>query len=231
MFMDEKTADVVFEVEVREEEEENNTRKTAETSSVTFYAHRVILKKCSTIMAMLCGTEGGTASISITDVQPDIFRLLLGHMYGQKLEASVLKAHARELIDAADRYGIGHLKLEAEACFVESTPTGVDNIMEHLLYADAKNCALLKEAAMDFFAQNKVEVLKKVSLKDLPEGLFTAMLVAMGQEDGAGGHAAGTARDRLRTMRVSDLRRKVYEKGLNVNGSRDMLIAALEESS
>jgi hypothetical protein len=31
-------------------------------------------------------------------------------------------------------------------------------------------------------------------------------------------------------MRVSELRRKAHEKGLNVDGSREMLIAALKEA-
>jgi hypothetical protein len=32
-------------------------------------------------------------------------------------------------------------------------------------------------------------------------------------------------------MRISELRRKAYESGLDVDGSREMLIAALEENS
>ena len=32
------------------------------------------------------------------------------------------------------------------------------------------------------------------------------------------------------TMRISDLRRKVHEKGLEVDGSREAMIAALEEA-
>ena len=47
----------------------------------------------------------------------------------------------------------------------------------------------------------------------------------------SGSNAAGNGDDQLCTMRISDLRRKVHEKGLDVDGSREMLIAALEESS
>ena len=51
--------------------------------------------------------------------------------------------------------------------------------MELLLYADSKNCTLLKEAAMDFMAENAVKVLEKVSLKDVPG----AAMVRIGGED------------------------------------------------
>ena len=39
-------------------------------------------------------------------------------------------------------------------------------MMEHLLYAEAKNCALLKETVLDFMVDNNVEVLKKVSFNN-----------------------------------------------------------------
>jgi hypothetical protein len=61
-------------------------------------------------------------------------------------------------LDAADKYGVVSLKLEAEAAYVESTKITVDNAMDNLLYADAKNCALLKEAVIDFLTDNGREV-------------------------------------------------------------------------
>jgi hypothetical protein len=75
-------------------------------------------------------------------VTPDIFRLLLNYIYGG--------THAKEIIDAADKYGVVNLKLEAEACFVEGTTFTIENVMEHLFYAESENCALLKEVTMDF---------------------------------------------------------------------------------
>ncbi len=66
-------------------------------------------------------------------------------------------SHANELIDAADKYGVVNLKLEAEVRFVEATTFTMDNVMDNLLYAESKNCALLKESVMDFIAENKIK--------------------------------------------------------------------------
>ena len=58
------------------------------------------------------------------------------------------------------------LKLEAEAAYVKSTDITMDNAMDNLLYADAKNCALLKEAVMNFLAENSAEAYEKISFDD-----------------------------------------------------------------
>jgi len=63
------------------------------------------------------------------------------------------EANVESIVDAADRYGISGLKLEAGASLVKSMNFDVAT----------KNCALLKEAAMDFAAENKVNVLKNLS--------------------------------------------------------------------
>mmetsp|Transcript_26677 Transcript_26677/g.49043 ORF Transcript_26677/g.49043 Transcript_26677/m.49043 type:complete len:404 (-) Transcript_26677:70-1281(-) len=230
MFMDEKTADIVF--EVGEKKGWSNARKKAKTSPATFYAHQLILQKGSSTLAELCGSVGEeTTQVSITDVKPDIFHHLLCYLYGGKVADDDLKANGKELIDAADKYGIGNLKLEAEACFVNSTTITTSNMMEHLLYADAKNCALMKESVMDFIVKHKVEVLEKVSLKDIPGGMFADILAAMARGEKENESEQSSGNDQLSTMRISDLRRKVHEKGLDIDGSRETLIATLEENS
>jgi len=221
MFMDEKSSDIVFEV---------GKEGAAETAPpATFYAHRVILQKCSPTLMELVKKEEGSTPIRLHDVEPTTFRLVLCHLYGKRLAAADLLPKARELIAAADRYGIGHLKLEVEACLVDSTPIDVENMVGLLLFAEEKDCPLLKEAVMDFVARNKAEVLEKVSLKEVPGSLLADMLADVAREEEPSENNWGSA-DRLRTMRVNDLRRKVHEKGLAIEGSRDRLIAVLEEN-
>mmetsp|Transcript_15058 Transcript_15058/g.24505 ORF Transcript_15058/g.24505 Transcript_15058/m.24505 type:complete len:409 (+) Transcript_15058:101-1327(+) len=232
MFMDEETADVVF--EVGERQTNSNGGENAKTSPATFYAHQLILQKGSSTLAELCGSVGEeTTQVSITDVTPDIFHHLLHYVYGGKVAEDDLKANSKDLIDAADKYGISNLKLEAEACFVNSTTITTSNMMEHLLYADAKNCALMKESVMDFIVENTAEVLEKVSLKDLPGGptMFADILAAMARGEKENESEQSSGNDQLSTMRISDLRRKVHEKGLDIDGSRETLIATLKEHS
>ncbi|KAL7524079.1 hypothetical protein ACHAXR_000424, partial [Thalassiosira sp. AJA248-18] len=115
VFMDDESADVVLEV-----------RDGDEQAHVQFHAHRVILKQCAPVLAELCGSGG--ASVSITDVKPEIFRHMLCYVYGGKVQEEDLKSHAKEIIEAANRFGVVNLKLEAEASYVKSTTMGVDNV-------------------------------------------------------------------------------------------------------
>ena len=57
----------------------------------------------------------------ITGVSPDVFRLLLFYMYGGKLSDNDMKSHPKELVDAANRFGVVNLKLETEAYIVGAT--------------------------------------------------------------------------------------------------------------
>jgi hypothetical protein len=178
----------------------------------------------------LCESKGDpTTPIEITDVSPDIFRHLLYYIYGGKIPDDDMKSHAKEIIDAADRYGVASLKLEAEACVVECTTFSLENVKEHLLYAESKNCALLKEVAMDFLVSKKDEVIGKISFNDVPSTLMNDLFAAMARELNRAG-AAASGENEFNTLRISELRRMAHEKGLNVDGSREMLIAALKQT-
>jgi len=181
LFLNDESADIMFEVR-GEEKPKNNAMKIAKTAPVTFPAHRLIVENCSSIFAELCESNGDdrTTPIQITGVSPDVFRLLLFYMYGGKVPDNDMKSHAKEIIDAADRYGVSSLKLEAEVCLVNATIFGVENLKDILLYADSKNCALLKEAAMDYMAKNKDKVRGKISFHDAPGSLLMILLKQYG---------------------------------------------------
>ena len=225
-FMDEESSDLVFEVG-GEQETSGRKKKRAKTSTTTFHAHKYIIRQCSSMLGDLCKQSD---NVQINDVRPEIFRHLLYDMYGGKVPDDDMKANAKDIIDAADKYGIVNLKLKAEACFVDSTAITIGNMAENLLYADSKNCALLKEAVMDFVVENGFEVVEKVSFGDFPGHLMKDLLVAVNREK-AGSNKAGGNGDEFGTMRVSDLRKRLHEKGLDVDGSRESMIAALKEDS
>jgi len=218
LFLDEDTADVCFEV----------------GTTQMFLAHRLVLKKCAPMLSTLFNSsntlEGDEmARAVITDVKPEVFRLLLASVYGRSMAEDDMKTHVKDIIDAADKYSIVNLKLEAEAAYVKSTKITMENAMDNLLYADALNLALLKEAVMDFLAENHVEAVKKVSFTDVPGHLMKDLLVAFGMSKKEG--KGNEMKEDFDVMRVSELRVKVDKMGLDVDGSREAMIEALRKSS
>jgi hypothetical protein len=229
VFLDENYSDIIFEVGM--DHRKDNATKIAKIALERFPAHRLIVANCSSIFADLCeSTVDSTTPIQINDVTHDVFRLLLSYMYGIKLSDDDMKSHAKEIIDASEKYGVFHLKLEAEASLVEGTTFTIENVMELLLYAESKNLALLKEAAMDYIVENKTEVIEKLSFANAPGTLVTDVLAAMsrGERVVAGGSDVVFGDSQYNALRISELRKRVHEKGLNVDGSREMLIAALK---
>ena len=228
MFLDENTADCLIEV-VRELP--TSPCKKAKIEPVKFPVHQLILKQCAPMLAELCSNTSkpgvdGIPSVQISDIKPDALRSLLRYVYGGKVLYN--SSNIKDIIDAADKYGIVHLKLEAESKYVKRTTISLENVMDNLLYADAKNLALLKELVMDYIVANKLEVLEDVSFKGAPgtPTLMKDVLSAVAREtkDGA------TNSNRFSTMRISVLRKKLSKKGLDIDGSRETLIATLNKA-
>jgi len=226
MFLDESSADCIIEVD---RILSTSPCKKAKIEPVKFPVHQLILKQCAPMLAELCsnsksGVDGDIPSVQISDIKPDALRSLLRYVYGGKVLYN--SSNIKDIIDAADKYGIVHLKLEAESKYVKRTTISLENVMDNLLYADAKNLALLKEAAMDYIVENKLAVLEEVSFKDCPgtPTLMKDVLSAVARETGA---ANG---NRYSTMRISELRKKLCKKGLDIDGSRETLIATLKEA-
>mmetsp|Transcript_17910 Transcript_17910/g.32531 ORF Transcript_17910/g.32531 Transcript_17910/m.32531 type:complete len:382 (-) Transcript_17910:395-1540(-) len=217
-FMDKKSADVVFKVGGEQ----------VNAPPVIFHAHRLILEDCAPVLAHLSGSGDDLSPIPITDVKPDVFHHMLYYAYGGKVADEDLKANAMEILNAADKYEVVSLKLEAEAILVASTTITINNVMELILYANDKNSALLKEAVIDFIVENGVEVIEKLSFEHFPGHLVKDVLIAVnrgkGKDEAGGGNG-------FRTMRVSDLRKQLHKKGLDIDGSREAMIAILKENS
>jgi hypothetical protein len=217
LFMDENYADVVFDVS-------GGVAKSSKSSPARvyeFYAHKLILRKAAPQLAELCMSDGSEMPlhIEIPNMSPDIFKDLLLYIYGRPIPDFGGKIpHTKEIIEAADKYGVTNLKLEAEAYYVALLTITAENVLEHLLFADSMNCALLKEAVMDFILVNSFELLTTKALKGAPSGLFNDVLAATARKGGA---------EKAGPMFISELRRKCYEEGLDFDGSREMLTSAL----
>lgn len=162
LFMDQTSSDVIFEVGGGNHTTNKVDAGEIETSSSKFYAHHLILKSAAPFLAEMASTSDDSPRlVEIPNVSPDLFKAMLLYMYG--FEVSVLgnNSSAEKMIRAANKYGLVGLKLEAEACYASSTTMTSENVIEHLQFAHSNNCAYLKELAVDFIVENKIQVLKR----------------------------------------------------------------------
>ena len=246
LFMEKETADVTFEVgggkqavalgEVDAGVESNGEKTMKQstddaTESKTFFAHSLILKKAAPLLAEMCSSddaEGAPSTVHIPNVQPDTFFGLLHYIYGLDIpDFGADVSHTKEIIEAADRYGLSNLKLEAEVCYVSSMEITLENVMEHLHFADSKNCALLKETIMDFIVENKVDILEKSVMRDAPIDLINDILAAIVRVENKG--RRDYVSDLFSVMSISELREKAEYEGVEIDGSRETLIASLKQ--
>ena len=134
-FGNEETADVEFEVG-GSKKSAADSRKRAKPSTDTFHAHYYILRLNAPALADMCTPGDDSSPTTIDNVQPEVFKHLLFYCYGGKINKEDLQKNAKDIIEAADRFGIVHLKLEAEACYVNAVDLALDNIIEVVTYAD-----------------------------------------------------------------------------------------------
>ena len=89
--------------------------------------------------------------VFVTGASEEVFRRVLHFVYGGGLpKKDFLLEHGFELIGVADKYDLVQLKLEVEEALVASRSLTVSTVVEHILFADAHNCALLREYAMEY---------------------------------------------------------------------------------
>jgi hypothetical protein len=213
MIIDENFGDISF--VVGGQQMKNNAKKVIKTAPVVFHAHQYILRECSagTLADMCESNDVSSSPIKITDVSP--VRHLLYSVYGVNIIDEDMKWQTNAIINAANRYGVVNLKLEAEAYLVEATTFTMENVMEQL----------------HFVVENSAEVMD-ISFNDIVSPtLFRDVLAAVSRREkksDVSGGGDGDNKCRFNSMRISELRRESHEKGLNVDGSREMLIAALK---
>jgi hypothetical protein len=196
-----------------------------------FYAHRMILRMSAPSLAEYCDGVAASSSVAdsllvvpVSNVRHAVFHHLLYYVYGGIIAAEILKELSREIIEFADRFGLGHLKVLAEGYYVESTKINVGNFFELYHFSDTKKCALLKETVMNFILDNVTQVMQLFHGVDgsQSESMITDLLTALAKRAGLDGF--------FKTMSVVNLRKKLDERGLDVDGTHEMLVDSLERS-
>jgi len=216
-FNNEEMSDVTFEV---------SGRFVIETSATTFHAGHLILKLNAPPLADMC-RPGDEATVPINGVEPEVFKTLLYFCYGETIKEDELAANAEAIIEAADRFGVVNLKLQAEAVLTKQTEITVDNLLDNLLYANSKNLALFQEKIMDFVAENGNKIVGNVSFDAVPGESMSDLLTAVARGKEPVGDAA--PEDDLKFMRVGEMRKQLHDKGLCIDGSRETMIALLRQ--
>ena len=229
LFMEKDLADVVFEVGGGCVTTGRSRQKKAKTTSTTlFYAHRMILEKAAPQLVELIIPDKSPSRVEIPHTSSESFRALLLHIYGCDIpELGKDIVQTREILELANKYGVTNLKLKAEAYYVFSTQMTFKNVMDHLLFAESMSCALLKEVAVDFIVKNIIKIVEDNLLVEVPGGLVNEVMSVVASNEKKR-ESCGDNDNQLRTMTISELRRRAHERGLDVDGTREMLIASLE---
>lgn len=216
----------------------------------TIRAHRLILKIAAPSLAYMCDDADLDTPIPIIGVRKHIFWCVLRYAYGDNVPNNIWSADgtdnlslgqignewssllalspALELLDAANRFGVAGLKLLAESKVVE-TEISIETASDLILYADAKDCALLKEKAMDFFVAHAEVIRTTQSFQKIEESahVMVELMDALLSKRMLRSFSLGEKDVEYTSMGVNLLRTKLEERGLDVDGSRETLIKRL----
>ena len=159
---------------------DNNTADLAfKVGNSVFYVHQLILNVQAPELFELAEQFNTDNPMAIKDVDPDIFEMMLGHVYGKRIYSDKWKNHDKAILIASGKYGFTALKSEAEAWRVKNLNLTIDNAVDELLYADATHCLDLKKASIKFIVENGEEVLASTSsakLYESPELMKNVMM-------------------------------------------------------
>ena len=149
-----------------------------------FYAHRLVIKAQAPELAELCEGCDCTTPMSISDVEPDIFQMMINYIYSGTINDDDWKKNSACILRAAGKYGCNSLRLEAEQRVVKNANFTVDNAISMLLEADGNNFFLLKKAAMKFVVENLEDVINSGSYTILHQSpsLTKEVMLAMSKK-------------------------------------------------
>ena len=153
------------------------------TSPSTFYAHKAVLAARSPVFAKMFEhnlQESATNCITVSDIDPDVFKELLTYIYtGQ---APNIQTLASSLLNVAEKYQLGRLKAMCERQM--SYGLQVDNAAETLVLAHTYGADQLKKNALMYIVKHRNEVRetkdweKVHNMCELLEDLLDTALVA-----------------------------------------------------
>eukprot|EP00956_Cyclotella_meneghiniana_P016812 scaffold26860_cov62-Cyclotella_meneghiniana.AAC.7 len=190
--------------------------------SSTFPVHSQVLRSNAPILANHLPKPTKKSSMTIQGVREAVFQLMLAFVYAEQYPSDKeMLEHGKELIDAANKYELVDLKMAVEHVLVRERILTTENVSDYILFADAQSCPLLKEYAIAFLRLNAKEVIESEHSKCLKESgelLAEIMVLFAGGNEGE------------ETLTVNELRKELGKRDLDVDGSKEALVARLEEA-
>ena len=163
----------------------------------------------------------------INRASPDVFEILLRWMYGCELdqlvpgvgEIRLALTKGKEIIVAANYFGLGSLKMAVEAVLVRNLALDGTNSISYLEFSDRWSCFSLKEMAMNYVVARVEELWDKLPIELHKEvAMEMATVIASGRKfDERPG--------------INSLRRELGKRGLDPDGSPQSLQSRLNESN
>lgn len=121
-------------------------------SGKDFKAHKLILGISSPVFeAMFYGPLSTDSIVVITDIEPEIFQLILNYIYTDKVEISSIE-EAFELLYASRKYLLDHLGNMCIA-YIQAN-ISADNVIEILNYPEYLHDKQLKSFALNLFCEH-----------------------------------------------------------------------------
>lgn len=180
-----------------------------------FPAHSQILHANAPVLANYCDH-------TIEDIDPEVFQILLEHIYSGRTPAwkDVVK-HGKRIINAANKYELVQLKMAVENALVRERVMTKRSVADFILFADAQSCPLLKEYAISYFSLHYREILQSEHSKNLRASgeLLSEILLLM-----------GPGNEEAETTNVNELRVELGKRKLDVDGSKNALVLRLENA-
>jgi hypothetical protein len=162
------------------------------------------------------------------DVDAAMFQIIVRYIYTSDCPAVVDAAVAKTMVTLADRFGCIGLKHYVESVMVEMF-LDEKSAADMLLLGDSHTCAQLKEAAIKIFKNQADVVMNTEGWKRFKESsalleeLLAVLATTTKQQSGA-----GTTDDDPAGQGVAELRNQLLKRGLDVDGSREMLVKRLK---
>ena len=151
---------------------------TIDVKGKKFKAHKLILVARSPVFeAMFLSDliEGSSNTLTIDDIEPDVFEELLSFLYTDYVKN--LKPFAAELLAVADKYMLQGLKAKCGTSLARNIH--VLNCCEMLLLADLHSALELKRYALEFIERHFVTVPRMKGWKTLLQNASPKLMLDM----------------------------------------------------